>query len=395
MVGFVELNKLNNIKIKKISSKVLVGNFGKGRYFGYKKKKITSLIEITTNYNSKSFGESLVGIYSPKLFEINLNYISKFLLNKNIYQSLKILETFQVNKFFFSSGLLKSIISSIQLGIFNLISDLYDETLSQTLNRMYFSNKNKIIKKVPIYSSAGSIKANLSDLKKDIEKAKKLKIDNIKIRIDLNSNYQKKILLLRKNNFRFALDLIANTYEKNRNDKKLNEFIKFTKKYKPLWVEEPINIEDFNKFKNYNFGKIKISYGENFNSNFDFYNLIKFYKFDFINIDICHFSIIDIVKLIKYLKQKKIKKKILLHCWGGIINLHTSLELSRLFYDYVYMTEFPIADYDLNDEYIQNSFIKNSFFEFKSSKRFDLNKYYIKKIKPNFLIKPEKYEFKF
>ena len=154
----------------------------------------------------------MVGIYSPKLFEINLNYVSKFLLGKNINQSLKTLDTFQVNKFFFSSGLIKSVISSIQLGIFNLVSNIYNENLSQSLNRIYFSNKNEISKKIPIYSSAGSIKANLDDLKKDIEKAKKLKIKNFKIRIDLNSNYQKKILLLKKNDFGFAVDLIANTY---------------------------------------------------------------------------------------------------------------------------------------------------------------------------------------
>ena len=121
-----------------------------------------------------------------------------------------------------------------------------------------------------------------------------------------------------------------------------------------MWIEEVINIDDLNYFKKIKkINKLKFSYGENLNSKFDFYNLCNFYKFNFINLDISHITITEMIDIIKYLKKKKIKNKILLHCWGGAINLHSSFELATLFKDYIYMTELPIADFTLNNDYLK------------------------------------------
>ena len=105
------MDRLNKVKINSISSKILAGNFGKGKYFGYSKKKVISLVEIKSNRNKVGFGESLVGIYSPDLYEKNLKYLSKFFLNKNLKDALGICNQLQRNKFFYYSGLLKSILA--------------------------------------------------------------------------------------------------------------------------------------------------------------------------------------------------------------------------------------------------------------------------------------------
>ena len=47
------------------------GNFGSGKYYGYNSKKIISLVKISTEKKIYGIGESLVGIYSPELFEIS------------------------------------------------------------------------------------------------------------------------------------------------------------------------------------------------------------------------------------------------------------------------------------------------------------------------------------
>lgn len=89
------------LKINRIDSIIQKGSFGNGKYYGYNKYKVISLVKISTNKKIYGIGESLVGVYSPRLFSINLKFISKLLLNKNIKQSLDILRNLQKNKFFF------------------------------------------------------------------------------------------------------------------------------------------------------------------------------------------------------------------------------------------------------------------------------------------------------
>ena len=389
----MEQIKKNQVKI--INSKILYGNFGNGKYFGYKSKKIISLVEIKLSNNMSGFGESLVGIYSPGLYQKNLEYLSKFFINKNVYECLEISKKLQKNKFFFYSGLLKSILASIEIALFNLIARQKKISLAMAVNNYFFFGKRKLIDEVPVYASAGSIKSTIADLKKDILLSQNLDIKKVKIRLNIKSKYKKKLEILKKYKCNFAIDLITNTYEKN---KILNfpNFLNFIKKFNPLWIEEVLNVDELHHFqeltKKY---KLKYSYGENFNSKFDFYNLINFYKFDYINIDVSHITITELVEIVIYLEKNKLRRKILFHCWGGVINLQTSLELASLFKDQIYMTEFPIADFSLNNSFIHNVEIKDSKVNLKSVDRININSFYAfeKNLTKKSLLK--KYEFSF
>ncbi len=390
------MDRLNKVKINSISSKILAGNFGKGKYFGYSKKKVISLVEIKSNRNKVGFGESLVGIYSPDLYEKNLKYLSKFFLNKNLKDALGICNQLQRNKFFYYSGLLKSILASIEIGILNLYSMHLDKTLAETINILYFSNKLRNSNLVKIYSSAGSIKSNITDLKRDLYKTKKLGINLIKIRIDTGKKYQNKIKLIKKENLNFAVDLISNTYEKNRNFSNMKKFLIFINKFKPRWIEEALNVNDLYNFKSIKrTGSLNFSYGENFNSFFDFWNLAFYYKFKFINVDISHLTITELVKLIKLFKKKKLKTKIIFHCWGGIVNLHTSLEFASLLGTNIEMVEFPITDFSLNNEYVNKIKIIKSKADLNSINRKNQNLFYRSMLKKKESNKSRKYEFKF
>ena len=389
----MEQIKKNQVKI--INSKILYGNFGNGKYFGYKSKKIISLVEIKLSNNMSGFGESLVGIYSPGLYQKNLEYLSKFFINKNVYECLEISKKLQKNKFFFYSGLLKSILASIEIALFNLIATQKKISLAMAVNNYFFFGKRKLIDEVPVYASAGSIKSTIADLKKDILLSQNLDIKKVKIRLNIKSKYKKKIEILKKYKCNFAIDLITNTYEKN---KILNfpNFLNFIKKFNPLWIEEVLNVDELHHFKELKKKyKLKYSYGENFNSKFDFYNLINFYKFDYINIDVSHITITELVDIVIYLEKKKLRRKILFHCWGGVINLQTSLELASLFKDQIYMTEFPIADFSLNNSFIHNVEIKDSKVNLKSVDRININSFYAfkKNLTKKSLLK--KYEFSF
>ena len=140
---------------------------------------------------------------------------------------------------------------------------------------------------VDIYASTGSILSTDKELLNDINSSKKLGIDKSEIlRLYFDKEY---FCYMTKN---FSIDLIANTYEKNRNLKNLSNFLKSLKSKKLLWLEEALNTNDIENFpklkKKY---KIPYSYGENFNSYYDFINLIKFYKFNYVNVDISHCTI--------------------------------------------------------------------------------------------------------
>ena len=389
------MEQIKKIKVKSINSKILFGDFGNGKYFGYKNKKIISLVEIKLSNKLSGFGESLVGIYSPDLYKKNLEYLSKFFINKNVFECLEVSKNLQKNKFFFYSGLLKSILASIEIAIFNLIAKLKKKTFAEALNDYFFLGKRVLLNDISVYASAGSIRSTLRDLEKDLSLSEKLKIKNIKIRLNIKSEYKKKITILKSKNFKFAVDLISNTFEDNE-ILKFPKFLSFIKNFNPLWIEEVLNVDklwDFQKLKKKH--NIKYSYGENFNSKFDFYNLIKLYKFDYINVDISHITITELVEMVILLEKNNFKNKILFHCWGGVINLQTSLELASLFKDQVYMTEFPIADFSLNNDFVHNVDIVDSKVNLNSINRMNINDIHAKD--KNLITKNliNKYEFNF
>lgn len=331
------------LKINQIISLTQKSKFGGGKYFGYKKEKYLGIIKITTNKKIIGYGETLVGVYSPKLFKINLTYISQFIDKKNLHLALDELNKLKRNKFFFDNGILKSIISGIEIAIFDILAQANNLNHSMIIKN-YFKQNSKLSDNVQIYASAGSINSNLIDLKKDIKCTKKFNISTFKGRLAINKNFSKKIDILKNEIDNFAVDLIANTYEKNQNLNDLNYFLNRIKSAKPDWLEEILNtnsLYEFTKIKKYG---LKFSYGENYNSLTDFINLIEFYKFNFINPDLSHLSIFDFALLNKFLNKKNYNNKIIIHCWGGAINFVYSLYSAQVFHKQVKLVEFPITD---------------------------------------------------
>ena len=384
--------KKNKITIQKIETKILKGKFGDGKYFGYGDNKIISLVKITLSNKVFGFGESLVGIYSPKLFDCNVNYLSSYFLNKTINDSLLIINNLQNNKFFFYQGLIKSILAAFEIAILSNYSKLNNCPISTSIGKLLLKKKINKSKYVNVYASAGSIKSSIKDLKSDFTRAKSLNFNKIKIRLNLNTNYKKKIIFTQKFFNNFAIDLIANTYKKNNNKKKLTSFLKFIQKRRILWLEEPINVEEItNKEHLKKFKRINVSYGENFTSYYDYLSLLEKKYIKFLNIDISHCSIGDIIKLILYIRKNKVKTRIILHCWGSLINLNTSIELASIFPKEIILVEFPITKFELNDFFIEEVTIKNS--KVKSSNYLEqIENNYDKKINYN---QKEKDKFRF
>lgn len=347
------------IKINQIVSLTQKSKFGDGKYFGYKKDKFLGIIKLTTNKKIIGYGETLVGVYSPKLFKINLSYISRFIIKKNLIETIHELDKLKKNKFFFDNGILKSIIAGIEIAIFDILAQA-NKTNHSTVIKNYFKSKFALTSKVKIYASAGSIKGNINDLKKDLSYSKKIGISIFKSRLDTSKNFFKKIKLLNNEVDNFAVDLIANTYEKNDHLKNLDLFLKVISSFNPLWIEEIFKTDKLFQFKKIKKNGLKFSYGENFNTYIDFINLIELYKFDYVNPDLSHLSIFDFNKLNRHLENKKKKNKIIIHCWGGAINFIFSLYCAQVFSKQVKLVEFPITDSIFMNKVYPNISIKNS-----------------------------------
>lgn len=348
-----------NIKINQIVSLTQKSKFGNGKYFGYRNNKFLGIIKLTTNKKIIGYGETLVGVYSPKLFKINLSYISGFIIKNSLFESIKELNKLKKNKFFFDNGILKSVISGIEMAIFDILAQAH-KTNHASIMKNYFNSKFALNKKVKIYASAGSIQSNINDLKKDLDYTKKIGISIFKGRLATGKNFLKKIELLKDEIDNFAIDLIANTYEKNENLSNLQIFLKKVCTFKPLWIEEILKTNKLFHFKKIKKYGLKFSYGENFNTYIDFITLIEFYKFNYINPDLSHLSIFDFNELNEHLAKKKQKSKIIIHCWGGAINFIYSMYCAQVFSQQVKLVEFPITESNFMNKVYSNIYIKNS-----------------------------------
>ena len=181
-----------NLKINQIISFTQKSKFGKGNYFGYSNKKYLGIIKINTNKKISGFGETLVGVYSPRLFQINISYISKFIKGKNLNNALKELINLKRNKFFFDNCEIKSINSGIEIAIFDNLAQVNKINHGKLL-KVYFQKNNRIKNEIKIYGSAGSINCNLRELQKDIINAKKLALVLLKLELLLIKPFQIKL----------------------------------------------------------------------------------------------------------------------------------------------------------------------------------------------------------
>ena len=349
-----------NLKIKSLISLVQKSQFGNKKYFGYNKYKYIGIIKITTNKKIIGFGETLVGVYSPKLFKINLSYIAKFIENKSIDEAMNSLNNLKRNKFFFDNGILKSIISGIFIALIDILAQKKNKHHGQIISNLLFNKKSNIDCK-NIYASAGSIISSNKDFLEDLKLAKKLDIDCFKGRLSIKKDFKEKIFILRNEIKNYSIDLISNTFNSNNDFKRINNFFRYLNQGKiPLWVEEVLRsdlLQNIHIIKN---KKIKLSYGENFNSIFDFINLINHYKFDYINPDLSHFDLFDFAKLSDYLTKKRRSKKIIMHCWGGSINFIVSMLYAYADTNQVKMVEFPITKSKFMNKAMNLIQIKNS-----------------------------------
>ena len=334
-------------KIINIKSHIYSSNYGNNKVFGQPKNLRSGVIvQIQTKNDISGYGESYVSGYLPELTKVSLEYFSDNLIGKNLNNIEKIMKSLNV-PFCTENGFLKSILSAIEIALFDLISKLEKKPLFYYLN-------NKFRKSVLSYASGGSVIFNKKKIYDDYIKANYLGFKYYKLRIGYQSfdndikRIKYAIKLFGKNNV--MVDAIMGTL--NTWDKKV--FLKRIKILNNLnlrWIEEPLHPSkkvDYREISKKS--KIPIAIGESYTSFEEFKTIISDNSCEFIQPDITQCGIIDAIKICKF--AKKNKKKISLHVWGSsfsfLINLHFALAFKE-----IDLIEFPLVKLDIMNNEIK------------------------------------------
>ncbi len=337
-------------KIAKIKIHTYSSRYGNNKVFGQPKSVRSGVIvEIISDLDFRGYGESYVSGYLPEISKVSLEYFSDYLIGKKL-NKVEDITKLLVIPFCTNNGFLKSIISAIEIAIFDLKSQIKNVPLYKYLNKNFR-------KSISGYASGGSVVCDKKDIYKDFLISKKNGLEQYKLRIGYQSfkkdlervNYalqlfgQKKVMI-------DAIMGTLNKWEKKDFIKKLTRFNRLNLK----WIEEPLHPSRTFDYKEITKKSLNsIALGEAFTSYEEFKILILNNCCDVIQPDVTQCGILDTIKICKL--AKKHKKKISLHVWGSslsfLVNLHFALAFKE-----VDIIEYPLVNLKILKEVVRNKF---------------------------------------
>ena len=353
--------KIKSINTKKISN-IYVGN----KIYG---NKFSSILVIKTNKSDLvGYGETYLSVYVPEIINDCLKYFSQKLINRNPLEIEKNVNELQI-PFVTHNGLIKGLISGLEIALWDIKSKFYKKPLFKLLN------KNKFHNEVSCYASSGALKLDPKKLKLDVASVLKNGFMAYKMRIG-NSKWNKDLQRIRaakkalgKN--LIMIDAIMGSHKKKWTMSEAEKKLKFLSKFNPTWIEEPLNPYDIYDYKILK-KKINspIAFGEQYTTYEEFFSAVKNKCSDFIQPDITMVGYTDGKKLISLIKKES--KKIALHVWGSPISLLSNLHFAVAFKE-VNWLEVPFSDFNkINAKLNNNLIIKNGKISFKNTNFYGL-----------------------
>jgi L-alanine-DL-glutamate epimerase-like enolase superfamily enzyme len=331
-------------KIISIKSYCLSSKITKGKILGQKNKiKTFGFIEIESESGKKGFSENYASVYITELTIPVVNYLQNYIVGKKI-SDLNILNDVSKIPIISRNGLIKSIIGSIEVAIWDLRGKILDKPVYELLNK----KKSK----VKCYASGGSVSMTEDQIEQEINEILKKQFKAYKMRVGLE-NWSKDLKRVSRARSKLSgnglmIDAIMGTINPGWNLKEAKKKIVDLEKFEPIWLEEPLHpleIKNYVKLRN---KKVPIAAGEAYSSDLEFDYLIDNKSVDVLQFDCTHSGGIEICRNIaKKSKIKKIKNSI--HVWGSPLalssNLHLALSLESLLFFEIPQIEFDISNY--------------------------------------------------
>ena len=200
--------------------------------------KSIAIIEVSFE-NISGYGEAYVGIYIPSQTKKIVADLSSYFIGKDINSIENMFNNFRI-PFVTNSGIYKSILGAIEIGIYDLKAKLLGVPLYKLFSDDAFLPK--------LYASGGSVITDKKDLDKDLEKTLEHEIENFKMRVGKMSweNDIERVSYVSGNFPKIGLmvDSIAGTRIIEDSIEITLQKYKFLEDFNLIWLEEPFNVQD-------------------------------------------------------------------------------------------------------------------------------------------------------
>ncbi len=346
-VCLIHLTWTSLMKISKVVGYCLSSPYGDGKTFGQPAGvKSIGMVEVHTDSNVIGIGETYSGIYLPELIGPITNSLADLIVGYNPMEIDRIYDLLNI-PFFGSTGIVKSVISAIDIALWDIKGQVLEKPIYQLLN-------DSVNNDVKVYASGGSVTFSTVEIQADIEKILKKGYHAYKMRIGYKSWEEdlERVRTAREclgNNYELMIDAIMGTLKNPWNkDIALNK-IEDLKEFDPYWVEEPLHPTDLSGYRYLKEkASAKIAVGEAFCSAHEFEAY--FDAVDFIQPDVTNcggFS--SMINIINAAKSNDIP--VALHVWGSAVSILANLHIACVFSN-VEWFEMPQVRLDIFSDYI-------------------------------------------
>lgn len=150
------------IRIREVRGFALTSPYGSGQVLGQPTAgKSLGFVEIVADGGAAGVGETYAGVYAPDLVAPIADFLSQFALGRAVAEREKIVEDIARLPFLGRNGLVRSVASAIEIGLWDLTGKLLGQPVHALLSK-------QARQRVPVYASGGSAAFSPEEIERDL-----------------------------------------------------------------------------------------------------------------------------------------------------------------------------------------------------------------------------------
>ena len=314
------------MKITKLEGYCLTSPYGDRKVFGQPLGvKSIGIVEVHTDVGLTGIGESYAGVYAPELVCPTAAFLSTYVSGMDPLEHDAVNEALYI-PFVSGSGLVRSVISAIDIALWDIKGQAYGQPIFKLLN-------NSFDERVRVYASGGSVAFSKDEIRTDIEdilekgfEAYKMRVGAQPWHVDLERVRAARESLGDENEL--MIDAIMGTlpdpWDLATTEKRLRDLTSV----RPCWVEEPLHPEEYSGYQSLRSrAEMDIAMGESFSGMHEFEAYLDGGCVDIIQPDVTHCGgYTRTVKIIQRAEKQGIP--VALHVWGSALSILANLHLA-------------------------------------------------------------------
>ena len=348
-------------KITKIEGFSLSSPYGDGKSLGQPLGvKSVGFVKVYSNSEKYGLGETYSGVYAPELIQpivsfLERHFVGRLLGDDQVFESIKSLP------FIGGGGIIQSVISAIEIAIWDLRGKILNKPTFQLLS-------NNFRKTTPVYASSGTAAFSPDEIKKDVDKIVSLGYSAYKMRV----GYQdwitdiKRVEAARKQlgDKDLMVDAIMGTIRPAWGADKAINAARGLSEFDLRWLEEPthpVDIKSLARVRSANI--VPIAAGEAYTSESDFDSIFYHGAVDILQFDATHSGGIKFcMELARKAENQHLDSA--LHVWGSAVAIAANAQVA-LAQPKISILEIPMVELELTDHmWIEKPIIKDGLWHY-------------------------------